>query len=1109
MRPQRLWLVVLIGSLVLFYGCGEGDSATTVQTTNVQTPTALTYAASPAVYTAGVAITANTPSNSGGIATSYSVTPALPTGLNLNATTGVISGTPTIAVATSDYTIEASNTAGSALYILTITINSGTTYSLSGQVQKGPFSIGSQVAVNELDASLNPNGAVYNVQTSDGLGNFTVASSIGTNLVEIVADGFYMDELTGQLSSTQIVLRAVADLGVDATPTVNVLTSLQAQRLKTLLSQGKTYSEANTQSQTEVLAVFGIDSSKISSLSTLYSMNINGATDADSVLLATSAILSKMASNAAIANSTTQPAELSSYISTIAAQISSAGTITNAAITTAKNLAATQLNIAAVRTNIETYYADRAVTIVAPKFEEWVDASGSGLLPQRLVPATNNAPSANAGAAQTVLEGATVTLDGNTSTDPDGDPLAYQWSLTYKPTGSAVTSATFINATTSKPSFVPDVDGAYEVTLVVSDGKASSPAATVVITAQDTDAFQIDIDKAEPLSGSVQLSLSASTAGASVTWYVDLGQIGTGPTATWNTTADDASQLVMARIQVSDSKIVEVKRTVTVSNPSITISRVLSSTTSEVLSGTASRPVDIDARSPYGITSVSATFDGVSLGTLTAFNACPLGCFGPSGYYVYRFTVNPVQVGSGKHAMVVTATDAKGKSLQKTFEIVVSNPPTLSVSTPPGGAFVYGRLDLSGSYTTDKTGPATVTAKLGDVLFLTTTEQTFSGSYDLTGLTPGSYTLSVRVTDIDNRIAGIEYPVFVVSSSAMAHTPVMSLGANGKLLAAEGDRILYYSAEDQSVRLRDTTVGTEVTLQDVISASFWQISDGQVYASFQGNDCATSTCAYQWDAAGTRKNLSAANTTNTSGAEYLRVHSGFAILSNGDRHGLTVYDINTPGYNPIVKPTELTDLGQHHDLAVVSGVLNVFYDGSMPDESSSFFAWSSAVYRWTSDTNTSVRLSASGVKSGYPLTDGERVAWSQAWTGGVNSSLVVGPLSGGPYTVVSTGLDKQAFALRDGVLAWFETAGTLHAVKASTASGVTTLSELSSSRFYGTSGGYVVFGEAGKTYSWNAAQGTKRVLLEAAPGEGGVLVSGSTAYVVMGTAKMLYKFRID
>jgi hypothetical protein len=259
-------------------------------------------------------------------------------------------------------------------------------FTLSGQVQKGPFAIGSAVAANELDTSLNPTGKVYNSQTSDDLGNFAVSSKIGTNLVELVADGFYMDELTGQLASSRIQLRAVADLSVDTTPTVNILTSLQSQRLKKLITQGSSYSAAYVQSQNEVLTAFGIDPTKINALSTLYAMQINGSSDADSVLLATSTILSKMATNAAVANSTTQPAELSNYISTIAAQIANTGTITNTAIITARNLAASQINLVAVRTNVESYYANRGVMIVAPKFEEWVDLRNSGILPQRLLP---------------------------------------------------------------------------------------------------------------------------------------------------------------------------------------------------------------------------------------------------------------------------------------------------------------------------------------------------------------------------------------------------------------------------------------------------------------------------------------------------------------------------------------------------------------------------------------------------------------------------------------------------------------------------------------------------------------------------------------------------
>ena len=152
-------------------------------------------------------------------------------------------------------------------------------YSLMGQAQKGPLIFGSRIWVSELDSSLNPNGKIYLAQTKDDLDNFVISAVIATNLVELVGTGYYMDELTGSLSTSPITLSAIADLSVDNTPTINILTSLQAPRLKALILQGKTYAQAASQSQTEVLSAFGINSSKISAFNTLYAIKINGISD--------------------------------------------------------------------------------------------------------------------------------------------------------------------------------------------------------------------------------------------------------------------------------------------------------------------------------------------------------------------------------------------------------------------------------------------------------------------------------------------------------------------------------------------------------------------------------------------------------------------------------------------------------------------------------------------------------------------------------------------------------------------------------------------------------------------------------------------------------------
>jgi 6-phosphogluconolactonase len=252
-------------------------------------------------------------------------------------------------------------------------------------VQKGPFAIGSEITVNALDASLSPTGTVYNTQTTGALGDFAVSSKIAATQVEIVAQGFFIDELTGKISGSQIQLRSLSDLSVNSSPTVNVLTTLQEQRLKALVSQGSTFAAANAQSEREVLALFGINVASINSLSTTDSMRIDGNSDADAVLLAVSAILSQMATDAAKANGTTEASELSNLANTIAAGIVDAGTLASATFIPARNIANTEINALAVATNLQTYYANNGVTVTAPAFIGWIDQSNSGVLPQRLV----------------------------------------------------------------------------------------------------------------------------------------------------------------------------------------------------------------------------------------------------------------------------------------------------------------------------------------------------------------------------------------------------------------------------------------------------------------------------------------------------------------------------------------------------------------------------------------------------------------------------------------------------------------------------------------------------------------------------------------------------
>jgi len=94
-------------------------------------------------------------------------------------------------------------------------------------------------------------------------------------------------------------------------------------------------------------------------------------------------------------------------------------------------------------------------------------------------------PTAMAGDDMSGEVGASVSLDGSASFDPEGRELSYGWSLVQKPAESTATNVT--DSTMATTSFSPDERGVYIFNLVVNNGLTDSPADSVILTVTGED----------------------------------------------------------------------------------------------------------------------------------------------------------------------------------------------------------------------------------------------------------------------------------------------------------------------------------------------------------------------------------------------------------------------------------------------------------------------------------------------------------------------------------------------------------------------------------------------------------------------------------------------
>ena len=244
-----------------------------------------------------------------------------------------------------------------------------TTYSINGNVQKGPFTQGTSITIQALDEALNPTGKNYQTKTTDDAGTFKISNQIESRYVEIIATGYYFNEISGRVSNSTITLRSLSDLTETGKTNVNLLTTLESDRIRNLVvSGGKTIQKAREQAEKELFAVFHIPNA-VSASAGFDKMDITQGGESNAVLLALSATLQGERTEG----------ELSELISKIASEIESSGSIQNEIITEQIRTGGMTVNAESVRANLEARYKALGFTdYEIPPFEDYLDVNGNG-----------------------------------------------------------------------------------------------------------------------------------------------------------------------------------------------------------------------------------------------------------------------------------------------------------------------------------------------------------------------------------------------------------------------------------------------------------------------------------------------------------------------------------------------------------------------------------------------------------------------------------------------------------------------------------------------------------------------------------------------------------
>jgi hypothetical protein len=232
---------------------------------------------------------------------------------------------------------------------------------ISGYLQAGPFSNGASFTLIQLDSGLNKTEKTFSTQTINSQGAYQKGEiELDYSWAVAEAKGYYYDFINKKTSESELQLIAYTDLSANNEINVNVLTYLEAPRVKYLVNSGIGFAAAKQQAQQEVLAVFEIQED-ISTHSEHFDITQNNTEGA--ILLAISAILQGYESTGT----------LQELLRNISEDLETDGSLENPVLGSALINNAVYLDLGAIRTAVSNKYIEIGKSITVPNFENWVN----------------------------------------------------------------------------------------------------------------------------------------------------------------------------------------------------------------------------------------------------------------------------------------------------------------------------------------------------------------------------------------------------------------------------------------------------------------------------------------------------------------------------------------------------------------------------------------------------------------------------------------------------------------------------------------------------------------------------------------------------------------